>query len=446
MKTKLFSLLLAVAVSIGTMFASDTQVNGIWYNFNSTNKTAEVTYHGSSYYTYSNEYAGVVTIPASVTYSGTTYSVTRIGDSAFRDCSGLTSVTIPNSVTSIGGYAFDGCTGLTKVNITDIAAWCNIAFGSSTANPLNFAEHLFVNDVEVTELVIPNSVTSIGDYAFYYCSGLTSVTIPSSVTSIGNRAFLRCRGLTSVTIPSSVTSIGDYAFYDCCGLTSVTIPNNVTSIGGIAFCRVNNIIYSGEATDSPWGAKCVNGYVDGYLVYSDDTKTTLLGCSAAATGEIVIPNSVTSIGQYAFYYCRSLTSVTIPSSVTSIGNNAFFGCNGLISVTCEATAPPTLGGTSVFSNVDKSIPVYVPGESVDLYKAADRWKEFTNILPTEETPAPCILASGTCGAQGDNLIWELSCDSLLTISGTGAMADYSSGSAPWYTYRTTITSITRWRN
>ena len=198
MKKKILTLLLAVAASIGTMFASNTQVDGIWYNFNSTNNTAEVTYQGSSYFEYSNEYAGVVTIPASVTYSGTTYSVTSIGGWAFRDCSGLTSVTIPSSVTSIGNYAFDNCSGLTSVTIG-------------------------------------NSVTSIGVEAFSGCSGLTSVTIPNSVTSIGKWAFNNCTGLTSVTIPNSVTSIGNYTFLGCSSLTSITIPNGVTSIGYRAF-------------------------------------------------------------------------------------------------------------------------------------------------------------------------------------------------------------------
>ena len=247
MKTKLFTLLLAVAASVGTLFASDIQVDGIWYNFNSTNKTAEVTYQGLNYNTYSNEYAGVVTIPASVTYSGTTYSVTNIGNYAFSSCSGLTSVIIPNSVTNIGEYAFwncsgltsvtipnsvtsirrdafGGCSSLTSVHISDIAAWCTIRFGNSSANPLHYAHNLYLNGELVTDLVIPNSVTSIGDRAFYGCTGLTSVTIGNSVTNIGSLAFYDCSSLTSVTIPNSVTSIGDYAFDECSSLTAIYVP------------------------------------------------------------------------------------------------------------------------------------------------------------------------------------------------------------------------------
>ena len=185
----------------------------------------------------------------------------------------------------------------------------------------------------VTYNSVSYSVTSIGNCAFQLCTGLTSVTIPNSVTSIGEGAFGDCTGLTSVTIPNSVTSIGERAFYGCSGLTSVTIPNSVTSIGDKAFSLVANIVYSGSATGLPWGARSINGYVDGYLVYSDETKTNLLACSSAATGDITIPNSVTSIGDYAFHGCSSLTSVTIGNSVTSIGDYAFAYCSILTSVT-----------------------------------------------------------------------------------------------------------------
>ena len=195
---KLFTLIFSFVVGVGNLFASNTQVDGIYYDFDGTNMTASVTYRGNYYDYYSDEYTGKITIPASVNYNGKTYSVTSIGNSAFSHCSGLTSITIPNSVTSIGNSAFFDCSGLTSVTI-------------------------------------PNSVTSIGKYAFSYCYGLTSITIPNSVTSIGNSAFRSCEVVTSVTIPNSVTSIGKYAFYGCIGLTSITIPNSVTSIGDYAF-------------------------------------------------------------------------------------------------------------------------------------------------------------------------------------------------------------------
>ena len=297
MKQKLFTLLFAVAASIGTMFASNTEVDGIWYDFYTYDGTARVTYRGSNVSEYSNEYSGEVVIPESVTYSGKTYSVTSIGDDAFYDCSGLTSVTIPSSVTSIGNYAFQWCSGLTSVTI-------------------------------------PNSVTSIGKFAFDRCSGLTSVTIPNSVTSIGNGAFSDCSGLTSVTIPNSVTSIGDYAFMFCTGLTSVTIPNSVTSIGERAFN----------------------------------------GCRSLTS--VTIPNSVTSIGDFAFMGCTGLTSVTIGNSVTRIGEYAFYNCTGLNSVTCYATTPPVLGDNVFYYVNCAQIPLYVPNESAAQYRVTDQWKNF----------------------------------------------------------------------
>ena len=148
-------------------------------------------------------------------------TVKGIGSFAFQGCSGLSSVTIPNSVTSIGDNAFEGCSKLSSVHISDIAAWCQISFGNTSANPLICAHNLYLNGDIVTDLVIPNSVTSIGDYTFEYCTSLTSVTIPNGVTSIGNRAFIYCSGLSSVTIPSSVTTIGKYAFMACNNLYDV---------------------------------------------------------------------------------------------------------------------------------------------------------------------------------------------------------------------------------
>ena len=351
---------LALFASVSAIYASDTQVDGIWYDFDSSTKTASVTYRGYAYDSYKGEYSGSVVIPETVTYNGTTYSVTSIGDYAFYNCSSLTSITIPNSVTSIGSGAFSfcskltsvtipnsvtsigdaafySCSSLTKTNYTgDIAGWCNIKFGDSSANPMRYSHNFYINDRKIKNLVIPNSVTSIGSYAFFYCSALTSVTIGESVTSIGSYAFYICSALTSVTIPNSVTTIGDNAFLCCSSLTSVTIPNSVTSIGEWAFC----------------------------------------GCSSLTS--VTIPNSVTSIRYKAFEDCSSLTSVTIGESVTGIGMYAFSGCSGLTSIICEAENPPAVNQYA-FSGVSKSIPIYVPCGCVKAYKAKSVWKDFTNI-------------------------------------------------------------------
>ncbi|MED9970071.1 MAG: leucine-rich repeat domain-containing protein [Ruminococcus sp.] len=347
-----------------TSIGWDAFYNTAWYN----SQPDGVVYAGKVAYKYKG------TMPANtsiVLKDGTT----EIAGSAFSRCTGLTSITIPDSVTSIGTGAFYKCTGLKGVYITDLVKWCKIKFDFDyyyeeiedpnegnyevisydfTSNPLYYAHNLYLNNQLVTDLVIPSSVTSIGDRAFYNCTGLTSITIPDSVTSIGINAFFGCTGLTSVTIGNSVTSIGDYAFSECTKLTSITIPDSVTSIGYAAFYRCTGLtIFGSSGSYAIRYAKNNNikyQPLDGTLgdctwTLDDDGTLTISGNGAIADfgsnstlpwgkgiKSVVIEEGITSIGSYAFYNCTGLTNVTIPGSVTSIGKSAFSGCTGLTGV------------------------------------------------------------------------------------------------------------------
>ena len=493
-------------------FAYNALIDGIYYNFNGDK--AEVTYKNSSW----NSYTGDVVIPESVVYNATTYSVTSIGSSAFYKCSGLTSVTIPNSVTSIegiafykcsgltsvtipnsvtsigssafsgcsglssvtignsvtsiGNYAFEDCTGLKKIVVPDIAAWCGIEFGYNGANPLYYAKHLYSDETtEITNLIIPNSVKSIGDGAFHACSALTSVTIPNSVTSIGNDAFFGCSGLTSVTIPNSVTSIGSYAFYNCSGLTSVTIPNSVTSIGNYAFynCHfvkgsfINNstltsntyweaTIHDIETTDGllitenavrycrPWATTIiipnfVTNIVNEAFNYNSSltsikveagntiydsrgncnaiiettTNTLIQGCK-----NTIIPNSVTSIGERTFYNCSGLTSVTIPNSVTSIGEDAFYNCSGLTSVTIPNSV--TSIGEDAFYNCSGLTSVTIPNSVTSIESGT--FRDCSGL--TSVTIPNSVTSIGHSAFNGCSGLTSVTIPNSVTSIGTGA--------------------------
>ena len=237
-------------------------------------------------------------------------SVKRIGNCAFSECIGLTSITIPNNVTSIDNSAFSGCSGLTSIIIPESV----ISIGNSA----------FSGCSGLTSVTIPNSVTSIGDFAFRDCVGLTSITIPNSVTSIEGYAFGGCVGLTSITIPNSVTSIGGYAFEGCSGLTSITIPNNVTSIGSNVFNGCNDLasIFVEEGNTKYDSRNNCNAIIE------TSSNTLIAGCK-----NTTIPNTVTSIGNSAFSGCTGLTSITIPNTVIRIGGGAFSSCSGLTSIT-----------------------------------------------------------------------------------------------------------------
>ena len=240
-------------------------------------------------------------------------NVTSIGDSAFENCTGLTSITIPNSMTSIGKYALSGCSGLKSIYYTgDVASWCGI---SRLGSIMLSSRTLYIGGKKVEgDLVIPDNVTSIGSYAFENCTGLTSITIPDCVTSIGYGAFIGCTGLTSVIIPNSVTSIGKYVFYGCRGLTRVTIPDSVRSIDEYAFYGCRGL----TSIAIPDNVTSIGSYAFG-------------GCTGLRN--VIIPNSVTDIWGSAFSGCSGLTSITIPDRVTRILFGVFSGCSGLTSVT-----------------------------------------------------------------------------------------------------------------
>ncbi|MGI6471703.1 MAG: leucine-rich repeat domain-containing protein [Candidatus Methanomethylophilaceae archaeon] len=314
--------------------------------------------------------SGSLVIPATITVDGAEKNVTSLGASAFYRCTGLTSVTIPDSVTSIGASAFYQSTGITSVTIgknvvsigTSAFAGCiGLTHAPIPDSVTSIGASAFRECSKLTSITIPDSVTSIGAYAFRECAKVSSFDvdinnmdysaeegvlynkdkttliqfpagktgsfeIPDSVTSIGASAIYKCSGLTSVIIPEGVTFIGSYAFYQCTGLTSVTIPASVTTIEDYAFydCTGLSSFYV-DANNMNYSAE------DG--VFYDRDKTTLIQCLRGKTGSFTIPDSVTYIENHAFYGCNKLTSIAIPDSVISIGERAFATCTGLTSVT-----------------------------------------------------------------------------------------------------------------
>ena len=361
MKKQILFIVMMLLPIIGR--ADAVEIDGIYYNLIQKGSVAEVTNNPKSY-------KGNIVIPASIKYEGETYTVTNIGKYAFRDCEEMASVTIPSTVVAIGEDAFR--TSLTSVHISDLDAWCKIAFYNNFSNPLYCGQHLFLNGVENNHLLIPNSVTSIGDYAFCGCISFESVTIPNSVTSIGAYAFDYCSNLTSVTIPNSVTDIGVGTFYRCSRLESAMIGSSVKNIGDAAFSYCNNltsIIIPDSVTSI------------GNFAFS--------GCTNLKS--VKIGNSVNRIGWRAFSSCSKLSDVSLGKGIVTIYMYAFENCTDLTNVYCYAENVPYMIDnknkpcTNAFEgSYIEYATLHVPDSSIEVYKSKEPWnnfKDITKIMP-----------------------------------------------------------------
>ena len=310
---------IVMAAATLTYFPSDTLQNISWKITASAETTTEPQTWNEDNLTWT------LTADGTMTVSGTgAMKAYDIDDSpATQKKDSVKAIVIEDGVTSIGDYAFWNCTGLTSISIPN--------------NVTSIGSSAFESCSQLASIEIPSSVTSIGDYAFSGCSGLTSVNIPEDVTSIGERVFMNCSQLASIEIPKSVTSIGKYAFSGCSGLTSITILGGVTSIGDFAFSSCSQL----ASIEIPKSVTSIGKYA--FSGCSGLTSITILGgvtsigdfafSSCSQLASIEIPSSVTSIGNSAFESCSQLASIEIPSSVTSIGNSAFWNCTGLTSIT-----------------------------------------------------------------------------------------------------------------
>ena len=463
-------------------------------------------------------------------------SVTSIGDAAFGHCSSLTSITLPTNLTSLGKRAFNACTSLTTivwnakncfaytdntyssfysvkgnittfvigdsveylpselcsgmnklsaVHISDIAAWCRINFkNSKTANPLYYAHHLYLNNEEIINLVIPEGVTEISNRAFAGYSAMKTVSIPSTVVRIGHTAFDGCTGLTSVVIPDGVTTIGNTAFTRCSNLQSVVLGDNVTTIGEGVFTECTSLkspIYNRHTF------LCMPTSYSGAYLVPDGIKTIAGSAFYKCKGltSIDIPNSVTALGEAAFRECTKLEEVTIGTGVTALGKNVFNKCasikkvqwnainyrqskpntdtncfpfyasrdsitsfifgdsveyipvyllkdfsainnlvipasvteigeyaftnDTLVEITCYAETPPVIDCTAVVGVNKSTCILYVPYTSVNAYRNATGWREFVNIqaIGAEEVEEPEDAIVITPSNTTANIIWAL---------------------------------------
>ena len=344
-----------------------------------------------------------------------------IGPSAFVNCYSLTSIEIPEGVTTVGSQAFSRCINLESVSIpSTITDWGqNVFMLCENINTISLAEGLksipsdmFSNLTKLENISIPSTVTSIDQNAFWGCTSLKSITIPSSVTDwpptidqqVGgyNRAFSGCTSLSEVILSEGLTTLGDYTFEDCVSLTKITIPSSMTDLGFRAFSGCNSLTtINVEEGNSKY-------YSENNCVIESSTKKLVLGCGTSTIpsnieiigsfafdsydslkGDLVVPEGVVEIQNSAFVNCSGITNIILPTTLISIYANlnsfrnmypSFYGCSALESITIQASAPPTLDGSSAFSDLDSLSHIYVPAEAVDAYKTASGWSDYADLI------------------------------------------------------------------
>jgi len=448
--------ILTCMVMIPKVYAYNFESGGIYYDITSPN-TVAVTYATGSY----NSYSGTVDIPSTVTYNGTTYTVTAIGNSAFRNSSNLTGVTIPGTVTSIGesafdqcyqlssitipngietigGHAFDNCFGLTTLIFNAVNCSPTPTYNHNPDYRCDYYGDMFCGCYNVTTLIIGEEVQSIPDYAFLHFRSITSITIPNSVTYIGDGAFQDCYSLTSVNIGNAVSYIGNYAFSGCSGLSSLNIPGSVNSISTNSFSGCINltsiIVSNGNPVyDSRDNCNAIVHTATNTLIYGCQNTVipntidnigdyAFSGCSTLSNMP-VFPNSVKHIGQYAYKQCTGLTgTLTIPDHIKTIGASAFSGCNGLTSVVIGSAVDSI--GYSAFG--DCGINTVVFNADSCSYMASPFTNPFTNNSITSLTIGSNVKAIPNNAFKGLSILSSLTIPNSVQRIGDNAFSGCTS--------------------
>lgn len=308
----------------------DFECNGIYYRIvDDISDKVKVTYKGKDWESYDHEYSGTVVIPDSLTYRNRTYSVTEIGDYAFRGCSEMTSIAIPETVWHIGLGAFSGCEGLKEIHINSLSSWCEMSFydvlDAAGDTPLHYASELYLDGELITDLVVPEDVTKIGSHAFEGYEKLRSVVLHNGIEAIHKSAFYDCTNLTDINFPDSLFYIGPYAFNGTAWYESK--PDGEVYIGRLLYK------YKGEMP------------LNSSIVVKDGTET---------------------ICESAFDDCKEIISITLPSSLKQIHNYAFCGCDNLKEIYCKALTPPSIN--SYYNNFHDDMVIYVPKGTQETYK------------------------------------------------------------------------------